>query len=195
MHNGGNPLNSHLWLIRHGETAWSLSGAHTGRTDIPLTANGERQAVAIRDRLKEREFTLVLTSPLQRARETCHLAGYGEAAQVDQDLMEWDYGAYEGMSTAEIRERRPGWHLWKDGVPGGETAEQVADRARRVILRAVAAGGDVALFAHGHLLRILAATWIGLAPEQGRLLALSTATVSVLGHERDTRVILHWNMP
>jgi probable phosphoglycerate mutase len=151
--------------------------------------------MAIRDRLKEREFNLVLTSPLQRARATCHLAGYGEAAHIDEDLMEWDYGAYEGMSTPEIRKQRPDWALWTDGVPGGETVEQVGERARRVIGRAVAAGGNVALFAHGHLLRILAATWVGLPPDQARLLALSTATVSVLAHERDTRVILHWNMP
>jgi broad specificity phosphatase PhoE len=187
-------LNSHLWLIRHGETAWTLSGAHTGRTDIPLTANGEKQALAIRNQLNGREFSLVLTSPFKRARETCCLAGYGEAASIDEDLAEWDYGAYEGLATPQIRETRPGWNLWRDGVPNGESADQVGERAERVIARAVAAGGHVALFAHGHLLRILTARWLGLAADCGRLFALSTATISVLGHERDTRVISSWNV-
>ena len=188
-------MNSHLWLIRHGETAWTLSGAHTGRTDIPLTPNGERQSLAIRNRLLGRHFSLVLTSPLSRARETCQLAGYSDAASVDEDLMEWDYGAYEGLSTLQIQEQRPGWNLWADGVPAGESVEQVGDRVSRVIARAAAAGGDVALFAHGHLLRILTACWLGLPPDCGRLFALSTATISVLAYERGTRVISTWNLP
>jgi broad specificity phosphatase PhoE len=187
-------MSSHLWLIRHGETAWSLSGAHTGLTDIPLTPNGECQALAIRDRLNGRPFSLVLASPLQRARETCRLAGYADRAEVDADLLEWDYGAYEGLSTPEIRQNRPEWNLWKDGVPDGESVEQVGERAHRIISRAHSIGGDVALFAHGHLLRILTACWLGLPPDCGRLFALSTATVSLLGHERDTRVISSWNV-
>ncbi len=187
-------MSCSIWLIRHGETAWSLSGAHTGRTDIPLTPNGERQALAIRDRLGGRSFTQVLASPLQRARETCRLAGYADCAEVDPDLLEWDYGAYEGLSTPEIRQKRPDWNLWRDGVPDGETVEYVGLRASRVIARAHATGGEVALFAHGHLLRILAACWLGLSPGCGRLFALSTATISILGHERDTRVISSWNV-
>jgi probable phosphoglycerate mutase len=187
-------MSSQIWLIRHGETAWSLSGAHTGLTDIPLTPNGEQQAFAIRDRLQGKEFSLVLTSPLQRARETCRLAGYAEIAETDPDLMEWHYGAYEGLSTTEIRQTQPHWNIWKDGVLNGETVEQVGERARRVIARATAAHGDVALFAHGHFLRILTACWLGLPPGSGRLFALSTATLSMLGHERETRVISCWNL-
>lgn len=182
-----------LWLMRHGETEWSLSGAHTGRTDIPLTERGREYARQMGGLLKARKFSLVLTSPMERARETCALAGYGEGAQTEPDLQEWNYGDYEGRSTAQIREGRPGWELWKDGVLNGETVEQVGARAQRVIGRAVAAGGDVALFAHGHILRILTACWLGLPPVDGRLLALDTASVSVLGYERSTRVILKWN--
>ena len=187
--------NHHIWLIRHGETAWTLSGAHTGLTDIPLTPNGEVQAMHIREQLKGRAFSLVLTSPLLRARETCRLAGYGDCAQTDPDLLEWNYGAYEGLSTPEIRVNRPDWHLWRDGVPQGETVEQVGERANRVIAKATAIGGDVALFAHGHLLRILAACWLGLPPDGGRYFALSTATISLLGYERETPVIFSWNRP
>lgn len=185
---------SELWLIRHGETAWSLSGAHTGRTDLPLTETGRAKAEEIARRLGGRRFVLVLTSPLQRARETCRLAGYGAEAQVDANLREWDYGDYEGRTTAEIRERAPGWSLWRDGVPNGETIAQVAARAREVIARAAAADGDVALFAHGHVLRILAACWTGLSPESGRVLALDTASISTLGYERETQVITSWNL-
>jgi broad specificity phosphatase PhoE len=187
--------NSHpeIWLIRHGDTAWSLSGQHTGRTDLPLTAAGERHAAEIGSYLAGRPFALVLTSPLQRARETCRLAGYGDVAQADPDLCEWDYGAYEGRTSAQIQESVPGWTIWTSPVPEGETIQQVAARANRAILRASQAEGDVALFAHGHLLRILTACWLGLPPDDGRLFALSTATVSVLGYERDTRVISEWN--
>jgi probable phosphoglycerate mutase len=185
--------HNRLWLVRHGETEWSLSGAHTGRTDLPLTERGREYARRLGAVLRERTFALVLTSPLRRARDTCELAGYGDLAQVEPDLREWDYGDYEGRSTLEIRRERPGWHLWQDGVPNGETVEQVAQRARRVMERALAAKGDIALFSHGHCLRILAAIWVGLPPTDGRLLALDTASMSVLGHERETRVISRWN--
>jgi probable phosphoglycerate mutase len=182
-----------LWLIRHGETEWTISGAHTGRTDIPLTPTGEQQAAQIARCLAGRKFTLVLTSPLQRARETCRLAGYGAGAVMDPDLREWDYGAYEGRTSAEIQKEVPGWTIWTGPVPRGETIEQVASRARRVIERALAAGGDVALCAHGHVLRVLGACWVGLPPDAGRLFALGTASLSILGHERETRVIKQWN--
>jgi broad specificity phosphatase PhoE len=186
-----------LWLIRHGETEWSLSGAHTGRTDLPLTERGEQRAKAIGQYLNARPFALVLTSPLQRARETCRLAGYSASATIDENLREWDYGDYEGRATPDIRNDRPGWNLWEDGVPNGETVDQVADRARRVINRALVickdAEGDCALFAHGHILRILTACWLTLPPDAGRFFGLDTATVSILGWERDTRVIRLWN--
>jgi len=189
-----NPSYPEIWLIRHGETEWSLSGQHTGRTDLPLTAAGERHAGQIGRFLAGRPFALVLTSPLQRARETCRLAGYAAVAQADPDLREWDYGAYEGRTSAQIQESVPGWTIWTSPVPQGETIQQVAARAGRVIARASAAGGDVALFAHGHLLRILTACWLGLAPDAGRLFALGTASVSELGYERETRVISGWNL-
>jgi len=183
-----------IWLIRHGETEWSLSGQHTGRTDLPLTAAGKHHAEEIGRYLAGRPFALVLTSPLQRARETCRLAGYGGVAQIDADLCEWDYGAYEGRTSAQIQESVPDWTIWTSAVPQGETIQQVAARASRVIARATAAGGDVALFAHGHLLRVLTACWLGLPPDAGRLFALGTASVSVLGYERETRVIARWNV-
>jgi broad specificity phosphatase PhoE len=182
-----------LWLIRHGETEWSLSGAHTGRTDIPLTPAGEKSAAEIGRHLAGHPFNMVLTSPLARARETCRIAGFAGVAVVEPSLREWDYGAYEGRTTAEIRQEAPGWSIWTSGARDGETSEQVAARARTVIERCAAAGGDVALFAHGHLLRVLAACWLHLPPAAGRLLALSTASLSILGYERDTRVIRLWN--
>jgi probable phosphoglycerate mutase len=183
-----------LWLIRHGETEWSKSGAHTGRTDLPLTEVGRENASAMGGVLAGRRFTLVLTSPMQRARETCRLAGYGDAAEVDPNLCEWDYGDYEGRTTPDIRKEIPDWSLWVAGVPNGETIGQVAGRADAVIKRALQTDGDVALFAHGHILRILAARWVGLPPEVGRFLALSTASLSTLGYERATRVINSWNL-
>jgi probable phosphoglycerate mutase len=190
-----NNSDPEIWLIRHGETAWSLSGQHTGRTDLPLTPAGETHAGEIGRELAGRPFALVLTSPLQRARETCRLAGYGGVAQVEPDLSEWDYGAYEGRTSAQIQESVPGWNIWTSPVPQGETIQQVAARASRVIERAAKAGGDVALFAHGHVLRILTACWLGLPSDGGRLFALGTASVSVLGYERETRVISQWNLP
>lgn len=185
---------SELWLIRHGETEWSLSGAHTGRTDIPLTPAGEQGAERVGNYLHGRQFSLVLTSPLKRASETCRIAGYGGVAQVEPDLQEWDYGAYEGRTTHDIHKDRPEWSLWQHGVPQGETIEQVAARADRVIERAQAAGGDVALFGHGHILRILAACWLNLPPVAGSLFVLGTASLSTLGYERQTRVITRWNL-
>ena len=184
-----------LWLIRHGETEWSASGAHTGTTDLPLTPKGENRARGLKPLLQGHEFALVLSSPLQRARRTCELAGLGDPAQADPDLREWNYGEYEGKSTAQIRQTRPGWSLFRDGVPGGESIGQVAERARRVIERAVQAqDGDVALFAHGHILRILTACWLDLDPRDARLFALETASVSVLGYEHENRVISKWNL-
>jgi len=183
-----------LWLIRHGETEWSLSGAHTGRTDIPLTDAGRASAESIGRYLGGRRFALVLVSPMQRARDTCLLAGYDQAAVVDPNLREWDYGDYEGLTTPQIQVENPRWSLWTDGAPHGETADQVAARAEAVIARALACEGDVALFAHGHLLRELAACWLGLPPTEGRLFALGTGTLSTLGYERQTRVISRWNL-
>ena len=180
-------------LVRHGQTEWSVSGQHTGTTDIPLTDEGRRHAEALGGRLAAWSFARVLTSPLARAFDTCRLAGLGDGAQPTDDLREWDYGEYEGRRTVDIREERPGWVLWRDGVPGGETAEQVGLRADRVIDVARSAGGDVALFAHGHVLRVIGARWIGLPPDHGALLALSTASISVLGWERETAVIERWN--
>jgi probable phosphoglycerate mutase len=181
-----------LWLIRHGETAWSRSGQHTGRTDLALTTEGERQAALLGQRLARRKFALVLTSPLRRARETCRLVGLG-SAQDDPDLMEWDYGAYEGRTAAEIRAEVPGWTIWDGEVRGGESAAQVGARADRVIARCANVEGDVALFAHGHVLRILAARWLGLPASAGRLLLLDTAALSILGTENGQRVLRRWN--
>jgi broad specificity phosphatase PhoE len=187
--------NQRVVLIRHGETEWSAAGRHTGRTDVPLTDEGRRQAEALGVCLKGWRFALVLSSPRRRAVDTCRLAGLGEMAQVWDDLMEWDYGDYEGRTTLEIRSERPGWTLWSHGVPGGESVEQVGARADGVLAEARQAGGDVALFSHGHLLRVLAARWIDLPADRGRNLALATATVSVLGYERETPVIVLWNRP
>jgi len=185
--------NVQLWLIRHGETEWSLSGAHTSRTDIPLTERGKERAAKIRDYLAQRKFSLVLASPLQRARETCRIAGYADVAQIEENLREWDYGIFEGRTTADIRKDQPDWSIWDSPVPEGEPVEHVAARAQKVIDRALQAGSDVALFAHAHILRILAATWLGLEPRGGRLFALGTGSVSTLGYERETRVISTWN--
>lgn len=192
-----NPLEERrpdIWIVRHGETDWSRSGRHTGRTDAPLTAAGEREAMELRRRFGGRRFALVLSSPLSRAWETCRLAGYGDVARAEDDLREWDYGVYEGRTTAEIQLEAPGWTIWDGEVPGGETAVEVGCRADRVIRQAADAGGDVALFAHGHILRVLAARWLGLGPTEGRFFALGTSSIGVLGYERDARVIRAWNL-
>lgn len=184
-----------VFVIRHGETEWSLSGQHTGTTDIPLTDYGRRLAAQLRPILAKKSFALVLTSPLQRARETCELAGLGAQATVDPDLMEWDYGEYEGMTSEKIHESAPGWLIFDDGAPGGETPEQVGTRVDRVIARARATQGDVALFAHGHVLRVLAARWVGFAPRAGKHLLLDTGTLCVLSHYRHAPAIKIWNGP
>ena len=183
-------MKSEIYLIRHGETAWSLSGQHTGRTDIALTEAGKLQAAGIAARLGQKRFQLVLTSPLQRAAETCRLAGLSNVAQVEPNLMEWNYGDYDGLTSSQIREKLPGWTVWTHPVPGGETKSEVAVRASAVLTRARATGGNVALFSHGHLLRVLLATWLGLPPEDGRLFALATASITILGYEHETPVIL-----
>jgi broad specificity phosphatase PhoE len=189
-------VGTELWLVRHGETEWSLSGAHTSRTDIPLTDHGRKRAEELREYLKETKFDAVFVSPMQRARETCAIAGFGDVAKVDAGLKEWDYGIYEGKTTKEIQAQIPGWSVWRNEIVGGETVEHVGERADGVIARALAAapdGGNVALFAHAHILRILAARWIGLEARGGALFALGTGSVSVAGWERETRVIQSWN--
>ena len=185
-------MATEIVLIRHGETEWSRDGRHTGNTDVPLTERGREQAEALGTALEGRSFARVLMSPLSRAAETAKLAGFGDA-EPREELREWDYGAYEGRKTAEIREERPGWTLWADGVPDGETAAEVAARVDGVLAELRTAEGAALVFAHGHLLRLLAVRWIGLEPEAGRLLTLDPATVSVLGHERETPVIRVWN--
>jgi broad specificity phosphatase PhoE len=182
-------------LVRHGETEWSRAGKHTGRTDVPLTEQGRRQAEAVGAALGDRHFALVLTSPLGRALDTCRLAGFGDRAEPRDELMEWDYGAYEGRTTSEIREERPGWTLWRDGVREGETIEQVGQRVDRVLEQIRSLEGDALLFAHGHVLRVLTARWLELEPDAGRLFALDPATLSTLGYERETPVIQVWNQP
>jgi probable phosphoglycerate mutase len=189
------PPSQWVVLVRHGETQWSASGRHTGRTDVPLTETGRRQARDLAACLGEWAFERALTSPLSRAVETARLAGFGDGLEFRPDLVEWDYGRYEGLTTPQIRQVRPGWDLWKDGCPDGETAEDVGRRADRVIEEVRAVDGDTALFAHGHVLRVLAARWVGLSPESGSRFALDTATVSALGFERETAVITRWNQP
>ena len=188
-------VSTEVVVVRHGETEWSAGARHTGRTDIPLNEAGRRAAAGLADVLAQRTFALVLTSPLQRAAESCALAGFATIARVDDDLVEWDYGVYEGRTTAEIRIERPGWSLWSDGVPDGEDVEAVGRRADRVIARLRAAPGDALVFAHGHLLRVLAARWIGLPPFAGSRFALDPARPSVLGYERELAVIRSWNVP
>jgi broad specificity phosphatase PhoE len=182
-------------LVRHGETAWSLAGQHTGLTDIPLTEEGERRARALRDRFKGVAFDRVLASPLQRARRTCELAGFGASAKVDPDLVEWNYGDYEGRTSKEILAARPGWLLFRDGCPNGEQPADVAARADRVIARLRERDDRAILFSSGHILRVLTARWLGLAPSEGRLFLLGTASVSILGYEHDESepAIALWN--
>jgi broad specificity phosphatase PhoE len=181
-----------LWLVRHGATEWSTAGRHTSITDLPLLPDGEETAVALGARLSGKDFRLVLTSPRRRAWHTAELAGFAEA-EVTDDLAEWAYGDYEGLTTPEIRESVPGWTVWTHPSPGGETGGEVAARLDRVVERARDGGGRTLAFAHGHSLRVLAARWLGLPPEDGRLLRLDTATLSVLGFERESPVVLRWN--
>lgn len=182
-------------LVRHGQTAWTVSGQHTGRSDIPLTDVGRSQAADLGTRLAERHFDRVLSSPLSRAWDTCSLAGLGDQADADDDLLEWNYGDDEGRRTLDIRKERPGWTLWDDNVPNGETVDDVARRVDRVIaaIRSAQTEGDVALFSHGHLLRVLAARWVGLPPTGGRYFALAPGSVSILGWEREAPVVISWN--
>jgi broad specificity phosphatase PhoE len=182
-------------LVRHGETEWTRTRQHTGKTDIPLDEEGERQARLVGEALRGREFGLVLTSPLRRAAETCRLAGFGDVAQIRDELAEWDYGEYDGRTTADIRAERPDWSLWSDGVPRGESAADVGRRADRVIEELRRVSVDALVFGHGHQLRVLTARWLELEPSEGRLFALSTATISTLGWERETPVIWRWNEP
>ena len=182
-----------LWLVRHGETEWARIGRHTGRTDIPLTERGRQQAIAVGRRLAGHAFAVVLSSPLSRALETARLSGFGDRVETADDLLEWDYGADEGRTTSQIRADRPGWTIWHGGPLRGETVDQVGARVDRVIERARSAHGDALVFAHGHVLRILAARWLGAPASDGRLYALATATVSVLGWEREQAVLERWN--
>jgi broad specificity phosphatase PhoE len=181
-----------VWLVRHGATEWSESGRHTSTTELPLLPEGEDAARTLAPRLAGHEFALVLSSPRERARRTAELAGF-PSPDVDDDLAEWDYGDYEGITTEQIRETAPGWTVWSQPCPGGETATEVGARLDRVVERAGTASGDVLIFGHGHALRVLAARWLGLPVPDGRLFVLGTATVSVLGHEHDDRAVLRWN--
>lgn len=184
-----------VFVIRHGETEWSLNGRHTGTTDIPLTENGRRAAQRLGSALAKNSFSIVLSSPMQRARETCELAGLGDAAVVDQDLVEWDYGRYEGLTPSQIRETAPDWLIFRDGCPEGEAPEQVAYRVDRAIARVRAASGDVAIFAHGHVLRVFAARWIGLPASGGQHFVLGTGALSILGYYHDIPAVRIWNAP
>jgi probable phosphoglycerate mutase len=184
-----------VFAIRHGETAWSLSGKHTGKTDIPLTDNGRNLAKRLQPVLAGEQFTLVLVSPRQRAQQTCRQAGLAAHAIIEPDLAEWDYGVYEGLTLQEINAKAPGWLLFRDGCPEGESPEQVGARADRVIARVRQADGNVALFAHGHILRVLAARWMGLPPRGGQHFLLDTGTLCVLGHYRDIPALKLWNGP
>jgi broad specificity phosphatase PhoE len=185
-----------LWLIRHAETEWSKAHRHTGRTDIPLTDEGRKRALALRARLDGHQFVAVFSSPLSRARETAELAGLGDRVELRDDLMEWDYGEYEGITTAAIREQRPDWFLWRDGTPGGESADDVGARADRVIAEVLPLleQGDVAAAAHGHILRVVGARWVQQPAAFGGRLALETAGIARCGYERETRVLTGWNV-
>jgi probable phosphoglycerate mutase len=184
---------SGIVVVRHGETDWSAAGRHTSRTDLPLTEEGRARARALGPELAVRTYALVLCSPLLRARETCELAGYGEAAEICPDLHEWDYGEYEGLTTPQIRQANPNWLLWRDGCPGGETPAQVGERADSVLERLRAAGGDALAFAHGHILRVVTARWLDMEVAAGARFALRAGGVGVLGFERETQVLSSWN--
>jgi probable phosphoglycerate mutase len=182
-------------LIRHGETDWSAHLRHTGRTDVPLTDEGRREAERLGRALRGWRFALVLTSPLKRAAETCWITGFGERAEPRDELMEWDYGEYEGRTTLDIRRELPDWTIWRSGAPGGETPAEVGARADRVLEEIRAVDGEVLVFSHGHFLRVLTSRWLGLEPSEGRLFALDPATLSMLGYEREQPVIRIWNLP
>jgi broad specificity phosphatase PhoE len=184
-----------VYLARHGETAWTLSGQHTGMTDLPLTDQGERNAYKLGEELRGRRFARVFTSPLQRAARTCQLAGFGAQSEVDHDLVEWNYGEYEGLRTPEIHSKRPGWQIFRDGCPGGESPQEIGARADRVVKRVRAVQGDVVIFSSGHFLRVLTARWLGLEPGAGKYFLLSTASLSVLSYEHDLSqpAIQLWN--
>ena len=190
-------MSRQLWLLRHGATEWALNGRHTGSTDLPLLPEGEAEARALGPVLSQQQFAAVFSSPLQRAQRTCELAGLGDRMQICDDIIEWNYGDYEGITTATIRETVPDWTVWSHGCPKGENAQQVEVRCANAISTALAVpgDGDVALFAHGHILRALAGTWLGLGAAGGQLLRLGTASVSILGWERETRAIQRWNAP
>ncbi|MHB8533229.1 MAG: histidine phosphatase family protein [Solirubrobacteraceae bacterium] len=181
-------------LVRHAETEWTLDKRHTGRSDIPLTERGRAAASALAAKLPHERFEVVLRSPSRRARETCELAGFGAQAQEREDLLEWDYGEYEGLTTAQIRQQRPDWDMWRDGCPAGESAAAVGTRADRVIAELLAARGPALVFSHGHMLRVIGARWAELGPEQGARLALSPGSISRLGYEHDRRVLEQWNL-
>ena len=183
-----------IFIVRHGETEWSANGRHTGRTDLPLTQTGRGQAEHLPALLGGRSYSLVLVSPLRRARETCELAGFGDVAQVTEDLHEWDYGDYEGLTTPQIREQNPDWNLWQEGCPGGESPAEIGARVDRVLERFSAIEGDGLAFAHGHVLRVLTARWLQMEVAAGARFALAAAGLSVLGHERETEVIERWNV-
>jgi broad specificity phosphatase PhoE len=180
-------------LVRHGETEWSASGQHTSRTDLPLVQAGREQARALAPMLRGRTFTVVLSSPLKRALETCRLTGFGDAVELREELHEWDYGEYEGLTTPEIKDGRPDWDLWQDGCPGGESPDQVCARADRLLASLAKIDGEVLIFAHGHILRVLSARWMEMAVGAGARLLLSAGALCVLGHERETRVLERWN--
>jgi probable phosphoglycerate mutase len=183
-----------IFVVRHGETEWSATGRHTSRTDLPLNEEGRLRASVLAGELSGLSFALVLTSPMRRARETCELAGFGAQAEICEDLREWDYGEYEGLTTPEIWERDPDWNLWRDGCPGGERPAEVGARADRALARLRSAGGDAIAFAHGHILRVLTARWLAMEPAAGARFALSAGGFGVLGYERQTEVLERWNV-
>ena len=184
-----------VFIVRHGETEWSLSGQHTGTTDIPLTEHGRQVARLLRPILAKESFALALTSPLQRAQETCRLTGFGDVAKIEPDLVEWNYGRYEGLTPAQIHATAPGWLIFRDGCPGGEQPEEIGERVDRVIAKARAVEGNVALFAHGHVFRVLAARWLGLPASAGQHFLLDTATMTILSYYRGIPAIKQWNAP
>jgi probable phosphoglycerate mutase len=184
----------HVYIVRHGATEWSVSGQHTSRTDLPLLESGQEQAEELGRKLAAHQFSLVLSSPLLRARETCRLAGFGDRAEITEDLREWDYGEYEGLTTPQIRESNPGWNLWRDGCPGGETPEQIGARVDRVVARLRQVDGDALAFAHGHVLRVLTARWLEMDVAAGARFRLEAGSLGILGYERETPVLEGWSV-